>query len=172
LFLFVFLSPADLAVQVIRNYLQENPDASAGDVLDLVSNPKMVSDLEAHDMIHSFMRAAITPRFVVENKDITKYAPVVLAITKGSKIMERHLISSVELVNMDKPKCFPLMIQQFYSENALDEDTILEWAQDGRSEYTLAVVDEERRVVFRREAEPVLAWLQDANAEEDSDDED
>jgi translation initiation factor 5 len=131
-----------------------------------------VSELQAHDKIHSIIRAVITPQFVVENKDIKKYSPVVLAFSKGKKIMERYLIASLELINRNKPKCFPLMIQQFYTENVLDEETILEWAKDGRSQYTLAAVDEERRAVLRREAEPVVVWLQEADAEEDSDGED
>merc|ERR1712146_683183 len=115
----------------------------------------MSSALKAHDRIHIFIRAAITPQFFKE-KQIEKYAPVVSKITNGSKIIERHLIASLELVSKEKPKNFAVMIKQFYDEDALEEETIIEWADDGRSEYTLDAVEEETRAVLRGEAEP---WL-------------
>ena len=64
------------------------------------------------------------------------------------------------------------MIKQLYDEDALEEETILEWAEDGRSEFTLEAVDEEARSMLRGEAEPVVVWLQEADSEDDSDDED
>merc|ERR1711935_309677 len=101
-----------------------------------------------------------------KNKEIEKYAPVVAKITNGSRIIERHLIASLELMAVEKPKNFPVMIKQFY-----DEDAIIEWAEDGRSEYTLDAVDEETRAILRGEAEPVIVWLQEADSDEYSDDE-
>jgi translation initiation factor 5 len=139
--------------------------------VELVTNQQMASALKAHDRIHIFILAAITPQFF-KTKEIEKYAPVVSAISKGNKIIERHLIASLELINMDKPKNFPVMIKQLYDEDALDEEAILEWAEDGRSEYTLTVVDEEKRAKLRGEAEPVVVWLQEADSEEDSGEED
>ena len=56
-------------------------------------------------------------------------------------------------------------------EDVLDEDTILEWADAGRSEYTLDSVDEESRAILRGEAEPVVVWLQEAESDEEDDDE-
>ena len=53
----------------------------------------------------------------------------------------------------------------------LEEETILEWADDGRSEYTLDAVDEETRAVLRGEAEPVVNWLQEADSDSESDSE-
>jgi len=75
------------------------------------------------------------------------------------------------LLAMEKPKNFPVMIKQFYDEDALEEETIIEWAEDGRSEYTLDAVDEENRAILRGEAEPVVVWLQEADSDSDSDDE-
>lgn len=92
------------------------------------------------------------------------------AIANGNKIIERHLIASLELLCMDKPKNFPVMIKQCYDEDIIQEETILEWADDGRSEYTLEKVDEETRAALRGEAEPVVVWLQEADSD-DSDEE-
>ena len=131
----------------------------------------MASALKAHDKIHILVRAAFTPQFF-KNKEVEKYAPAVSAITNGNKLIERHLIAALEFVNKDKPKNFPVMMKQLYDEDALEEETILEWAEDGRSEFTLAAVDEEARSMLRGEAEPVVVWLQEADSEDDSDDED
>ena len=163
-FLFVLI---DLAIDGTRNFLKENPEASAHDIVETVTNQKLASALKAHDKIHILVRAAITPQFFKE-KEIEKYAPAVAKIANGNRIIERHLISSLELLCKDKPKNFAVMLKQFYDEDALDEDTILEWAGEGRTDYTLEAVDEDARAALRGEAEPVIVWLQ----EEDSDDED
>lgn len=131
----------------------------------------MASALKSHDKIHILIRAAITPQFF-KNSEIEKYAPAVEKITNGNKIIERHLIASLELISIDKPKNFPVMIKQFYDEDALEEETILEWADDGRSDFTLDAVDEETRAVLRGEAEPVVVWLQEADSEDEDDEDD
>ena len=159
-----------LAIEGTRKYLQGNPDASVGDISEVVTNQQMASALKSHDRVSIFIRASITPQFF-KNKEIEKYAPVVSKIANGNKIIERHLIASLELMCMEKPKNFPVMIKQFYDEDALEEETIIEWAEDGRSEYTLEAVDEETRAALRGEAEPVVVWLQEADSDSDSDEE-
>lgn len=163
-------SPSVLAVEGTRNYLDGNPDASVDDIIDVVTNQQMASALKAHDRIKIFVRAAITPQFF-KNKEIEKYSPVVSKLANGNKIIERHLIATLEFLSIEKPKNFPVMIKQFYDEDALEEETIIEWAEDGRSEYTLDAVDEETRAALRGEAEPVVVWLQEADSDSDSDDE-
>jgi translation initiation factor 5 len=128
----------------------------------------MASALKAHDKIHILVRAAITPQFF-KNKEVEKYAPAAIKISSGNKNIERHLIASLELISADKPKNFPVLIKQFYDEDALQEETILEWSEHGRSEFTLGAVDEETRALLRGEAEPVIVWLQEADSEEESD---
>jgi translation initiation factor 5 len=161
----------DLAVEATRRYLGENPGASVDEIVELVSNQQMASALKAHDKIHIFTRAAITPQFFKE-KEIEKYAPVAAKIANGNKIIERHLIASLELICKEKPKNFPVMIKQFYDEDGLEEATILEWADEGRSEFTLEAVDEETRASLRGEAEPVVVWLQEADSEDEDSDSD
>ena len=129
----------------------------------------MASALKAYDKIQIFVRAAITPKFVKNNEEIKKYAPVVANIVNDNKIMERHFIAALEFISMKEPRIFPLMIKQFYDEDALEEETIIEWAEDGRSEYTLEAVDEEIRATLRSEAEPVVNWLMEADSDADSD---
>lgn len=161
----------NLAVEGTRKFLEENPEASVDAIVELVTNQQMASALKAHDKIHIFIRAAITPQFF-KSKEIEKYAPVVQKIANGNKIIERHLIASLEYICMDKPKNFAVMIKQFYDEDVLQEETILEWADEGRSEFTLPAVDEETRAALRGEAEPVIVWLQEADSEDEDSDSD
>lgn len=131
----------------------------------------MASALKSNDKIRILVSAAFTPNFF-KNKEIEKFAPAITKITNGNRIMERHLIASLEAICVNKPKNFPVMIKQLYDEDALDEETILAWAEEGRSEYTLDVVDEETRALLRGEAEPVVVWLQEVDSDEESSDED
>merc|ERR1712176_638981 len=108
----------------------------------------------------------------IKKKKIEKYAPAISLITNGNKIMERHLISALEGICVEKPKHFPVMLKQLYDEDALAEETLLEWADEGRNEFTLDIVDEDSRANLRGEAEPVVVWLQEADSEEDDDDDD
>jgi translation initiation factor 5 len=147
--------------------LEDNPEASASDIVETVTNQQMASALKAHDKIHILVRAAITPQFF-KNNEIVKYAPAISKIAKGNKIIERHLISSLELLCMDKPKNLAVMLKQLYDEDVLDEDSILEWAGEGRTDYTLEAVDEDARAALRGEAEPVVVWLQEADSDSDS----
>ena len=163
-----------LAVDATRNFMKENPDASNADLIEYVTNQQMASALKSQDKVHILARAALTPSFF-KNKEIQKYAPVLSSITNGNRIMERHLIAALEaLCSMpdNKPKNFPVMLKMLYDEDALDEETILEWADQGRSEFTMDSLDEETRAILRGEAEPVVVWLQEAESEDESSDED
>lgn len=160
-----------LAVEAVRKLLDENPDISTADLVEAVTNQQMASALKSQDKVYILVSAAITPNFF-KKKDVSKYAPAVSKITNGNRIMERHLIASLESLCIDKPKNFPVLIKQFYDEDVLTEDIILEWAESGRTEYTYDVVDEETRALLRGEAEPVVVWLQEADSEDDSDDDD
>ena len=121
-----------LAVEATKSFIGANPDARPAEITEVVTNQQMASALKSHDKIHIFIRAAISPMFF-KNKEIEKYAAVISDITKGNKIMERHLISAVEALCVDKPKNFPVILKQLYDNDALDEETILEWADEGRS---------------------------------------
>mmetsp|Transcript_29419 Transcript_29419/g.43193 ORF Transcript_29419/g.43193 Transcript_29419/m.43193 type:complete len:401 (-) Transcript_29419:2016-3218(-) len=158
----------DLAVAATRTFLAENPDASVEEIVDTVVNQQMASALKSFDKIHIIVKAVITEKFFTDN-EIEKYAPIISNIINDNAIMERHLISALEGLCISEPKHFPVMMKQFYDEDVLEEDNILEWAGEGRTEFTLDGVDEETRAVLRAEAEPVVTWLQEADS--DSDDE-
>jgi translation initiation factor 5 len=160
-----------LAVEATQKYIAENSDVSDKELSEVVTNQQMASALKSHDKVHIIVRAALSAQFF-KNKEIEKYSSAIYSITSGNKIMERHLIASLEALCIDKPKNFPVMIKQFYDEDALAEETILEWADEGRSEFTLPEVDEDVRATLRGEAEPVVVWLQEADSEDDSSDED
>jgi len=157
----------DLAVDATKKYLADNPEAKVDDIVEVVVNQQMASALKSFDKIFIYVKAVITPDFF-KKKEIAKAAPVIMKITGGNDIMERHLISAIECICADKPSIFPVMIKQLFDEDALEEDTIFAWAGEGRSEYTVPSLDEETRAKLRAEAEPVVAWLQESD--DDSDD--
>jgi len=160
-----------LAVNSIRNFMKENPNSTTTDIVDLVVNEQMASGLKSFDKIHIITQSLLTESFYV-NKEIEKHSKIFEKIINGNSIMERHLISALEGLCISKPKNFPVMVKQFYDEDVIEEDTIMEWAGEGRTDYTLSNVDEEARAAMRSEAEPFVIWLQEAESDsDDSDDE-
>lgn len=161
----------DLAVEGVLNFMKNTPDATPEAIAEEVANQQMASALKSHDKLKIFTKAVINPTNFFKEKTIETYAPVVQKITKGNELMERHLIGALESICLDKPKNFPVMLKQFYDEEALEENVILKWAFDGRTEFTLEVVDEDARAALRAEAEPFISWLEDSD-DSDSSDED
>lgn len=161
-----------LAVEGVQNFLKANPDSNESEIIDSVKNQQMSSALKSHERIHLFMNSVITPDFFKKD-EIKRYASIIRKITNGGIEMQRHLISSVEglCVQQIVPKFFPVILKQLFDEDLLDEDVILEWAFDGRSEYTPQSVDEDVRATLRGNAEQVVAWLQEDSDDSDSDDE-
>lgn len=160
-----------LAIDGIKTFIQENPDASSDEIAEVVVNQQMASALKSHEKVHIFLTAVITTNFF-KNKEIESNSEVIQKITQGNPIMERHLIGAVEEICADsilEPKHFPVILKQLFDEDVLSENSILEWAFDGRSEYTRSSVNEEMRSKLRGQAEPVVAWLQD-DSDSDSDD--
>mmetsp|Transcript_2128 Transcript_2128/g.4583 ORF Transcript_2128/g.4583 Transcript_2128/m.4583 type:complete len:408 (-) Transcript_2128:149-1372(-) len=158
-----------LAVAATKKFLLDNPDASPSAIAEKVVNEQMASGLKSQDRIHIFIRAAFTVDFF-KQKQVEKHAPTISKITRGKTVMERHLISACEFLCAEKPKNFAVILKQLFDEEVLEEDTIFEWAGEGRTDYTLESVDEEHRAQMRAEAEPVVVWLQeDDSSDEDSD---
>jgi translation initiation factor 5 len=157
----------ELAVDATKKYLIDHPNVKPAELVEYATNQQMSSALKSSDKVQILVRALFTCNFF-KNKEVTKYAPTFSLVAKGNRIMERHLIAALEAFCVDKPKNFPVLLKQLYDEDALEEDSILEWADDGRSEYTLDIVDEETRAVLRSEAEPVVVWLQEADSDDDS----
>ena len=131
----------------------------------------MASGLKSQDRIHIYVRAAFDLD-CVKQKQITQNAPAVSKITQGKTVMERHLIAAFENLCVDEPKKFAVVLKQLFDEEVLEEDTILEWAGEGRTEYTLECVDEEQRSALRAEAEPVVCWLMEDDSSDEGDDSD
>jgi translation initiation factor 5 len=130
----------------------------------------MASGLKSQDRIRIYVRAAFDVD-CIKNKSIEKNAPTISKITQGKTVMERHLISAFEGLFVDEPKKFAVVLKQLFDEEVLEEDTILEWAGEGRTEYTLDTVDEDKRAALRGEAEPVVCWLMEDDSSDDEDSE-
>ena len=156
-------------MEATEKFLAETPNASTHELVNYVTNQQMASALKSQFKLLILVRAAIgSEAFKIDV--VKKYIPALNTITKDDKIMMRHLIGALEANYKEKPKNFAAAIKLFYDEDGLSEEAILEWADEGRSEYTLDEVDEDARATIRGEAEPVIVWLQESD-DEDSDDE-
>lgn len=157
-----------LAAEATKKWIKENPDFKAADLSEVVTNQQMASALKSHDKCQIIVQAAFTPQFF-KNNEVEKFASGIASITNSNTIMERHLIAALEAFCIDKPKNFPVLLKQLYDNDALEEDSILQWADEGRNDYTLTTVDEDTRAQLRGEAEPVVVWLQEAESDEEDD---
>lgn len=157
-----------LAVEATKKFLEENTDATPSAIAEKITNEQMASGLKSQDKIHIFIRAAFTPDFF-KHKQVETHAETIGKITQGKNVMERNLISACESLCADKPKCFAVLIKQLFDEDVLEEDAILEWAGEGRTDYTPDSVNEDQRCNMRAEAEPVVNWLMEDDSDSDSD---
>jgi translation initiation factor 5 len=156
-----------LAVDATKQWLQERNDGfDIAQLVEFITNQQMASALKSHEKVAILVHAAFSE--FKPKEEIPRFAPVLVSLTQQNPIMERHLIASLEVLCVDKPKHFPVLIKLLYDEDALQEETILAWADAGRSEYT--TVEEEQRAILRGEAEPVVVWLQDSDSEDEDDD--
>ena len=162
---------SELAVEATMKWIKENPDAAGSDLAEVITNQQMASALKSQDKVSIAVRSMFTPQFF-KNNEVERFASAISMVTNSNKIMERHLIAALEAFCVKKPKTFPVLLQQLYDNDALEEETILEWAEEGRNDYTLQEVDEETRALIRAEAEPFVVWLQEAEIDDDGNDED
>jgi len=159
-----------LAVDAVKAFILESEEFSDADLVNLVGNQQRASALKSHDKVRIIVQGAFTEDFF-KKKEVELFSPAISSITNSNRIMERHLIGALEEHWAEKPKNFAVMLKQLYDEDALQEESILEWADQGRTEYTLSTVDEDDRAALRGEAEPVVVWLQEAESEDESDSE-
>jgi translation initiation factor 5 len=157
-----------LAVDATKQWLQERHDGfDVAQLVEFITNQQMASALKSHEKVSILVHAALAE--FKPKEEIPRFAPVLISLTQQNPIMERHLIAALEVLCVEKPKHFPVVIKLLFDEDALQEETILAWADAGRSEYT--TVEEEQRAMLRGEAEPVVVWLQDSDSEGEDDDE-
>ena len=160
-----------LAVEATEKFIETNPNAGVAELVEYVTNQQMASALKSQFKLLILIRGTIVP-MLFKIDQIQKYIPVIKAITGGDRIMERHLIAAMEALYLEKPKHFAAMIKLLYDEDALAEEVILEWAEEGRTDYTLDEVDEDARAAIRSEAEPVVVWLQEEDSDDDESEQD
>jgi len=162
---------AELAIEGTKKWIKQNENGSAGDLAEVVTNQQMASALKSHDKVQIVVKALFTPQSIMK-KEVEKHADAIVKVTNQNSVMERHLIGALEVLCVDKPKNFVVFLKQLYDNDALHEKTILEWADEGRSDFTLKAVDEGKRSILRGEAEPLVVWLQEDSDSEASDEDD
>ncbi|KAI9355402.1 domain found in IF2B/IF5-domain-containing protein [Zopfochytrium polystomum] len=107
---------------------------------------------------------------VLPKKQIDRYTPLLKSFTKDEKC-QKALIGGLERFVSSKKSRDVLMpkvaqiLKAFYDAELIDEDVILEWAENPSDKYVKQKYNDE----IRQKAEPFVNWLR--AAEEDEDDE-
>jgi len=158
------------SIESIKKYLDNNPQFNADALVETIVNEQMAAGLKSFDKIHILVGASFN-NLVIKEMQVPKFVPVLQKMVGGNLTMERHVIAAVEGVYANNTNTFPVVLKQLYDNDILQEDTILEWAGDGRTEYTLDTINEESRALLRSAAEPVVNWLEQADSDEESDEE-
>lgn len=108
-------------------------------------------------------------------QDVIAHSAVLKSIGK-SLIQQRQLIAAAEWYctsfNEAMSRFFPVLLKHLYDEEILEEDTLLEWSTDpARNEYAITSVSDDMLDNLRKLAAPFVVWLQEAEEEDNSNDE-
>jgi len=109
---------------------------------------------------------------MIKEKQIEKYANLMLRFTHENQKAQKYLIGGVEktikvheAVLMNK---VPHIFKMFYEEDILDEEVLFEWAKKISKKY----VSKETAQKIHDKAAPFIKWLKEAEEESDSEDSD
>ena len=161
------------SVKSFRRFLRKewNPGDLDGAVQEL-TNRQVAALLPSHDRLTILLRAVLRRRTVEHwKKGIELLIPILLRLVDNASRprLECHVVAVIEFVCQDYPNYFPILLHQMYEGDVLQEDTILQWANDvdpGVRVYPSDVVDEARRKELRSCSDILLTWFCEA-AEED-----
>jgi len=109
---------------------------------------------------------------MIKEKQIEKYANLMLRFTHENQKAQKYLIGGVEktikvheAILMNK---VPHIFKIFYEEDVLEEEVLFEWAKKVSKKY----VSKETAQKIHDKAAPFIKWLKEAEEETDSDDSD
>jgi len=109
---------------------------------------------------------------MIKEKQIEKYANLMLRFTHENQKAQKYLIGGVEktikvheAILMNK---VPHIFKIFYEEDVLEEEVLFEWAKKISKKY----VSKETAQKIHDKAAPFIKWLKEAEEETDSEDSD
>jgi translation initiation factor 5 len=164
------------AINRLRRWQQENATASLTALEEELRSIQTFAGLQPCYKVVVFLATNLTTMTAAGLlQDVIAHSAVLKSIGK-SLIQQRQLIAAVEwycsCFNEAISRFFPVLLKHLYDEEILEEDTLLEWSTDpARNEYTIASVSDDMLDNIRKLAAPFVVWLQEAEEEGNSDDE-
>jgi len=165
-----------IAVSNIQIFMKKSPAPSNEDIFSEIGQQAICSGLPPTDRPLLLIMAIMSPN-VIKEKLIQKYNSVFKQVLKSSGAnMQRHLISALEYYVSVKEtslkKIFPVILKILYDEDLLEEENILEWAKNGSEDYTREGVTDEMSAELQTVTKPFVVWLEEADEDTSSDEED
>jgi len=128
--------------------------------------------LEVRDKAPIVLCELLFDAAMIKEKQIEKYANLMLRFTHQNQKAQKYLIGGVEktikvheAVLMNK---VPHIFKMFYEEDVLEEEVLFEWAKKISKKY----VSKETAQKIHDKAAPFIKWLKEAEEETDSEDSD
>lgn len=133
-----------------------------------------LSSLRPSDRVLIYLGSTFTASSITD-KDVEKHRDVLAVLTpKASDIQQRHLIAAAEwFCGAHVPellKMFPVLLQQLYENDLVDEDSFFSWNADTtRNEYSAheSLISDEQLSAVKEAATPFITWLREADEDDD-----
>ncbi|KAL0485306.1 translation initiation factor 5 [Acrasis kona] len=158
-------------VEVLKNFLSLKKDATTKQILAAVNKIKEDYELSDKDavclMYESFFDKNI-------EKQIQKYAPALKPFVENSTSAQKIILGYTEELCGVKESSkllskVSVILKAFYDQGLLDEEVIVEWHSKKKSRF---VKSSSVVLKVKEAAKPFVEWLNSAEEEEESDDED
>jgi len=153
-------------VVIKKNALPINTGAGAKEVLAEADR------LEVRDKAPIVLCELLFNAMMIKEKQIEKYANLMLRFTHENQKAQKYLIGGVEkTIKVHEATLMnkvPHIFKIFYEEDILEEEVLFEWAKKISKKY----VSKETAQKIHDKAAPFIKWLKEAEEESDSEDSD
>jgi len=153
-------------VVIKKNALPINTGAGAKEVLAEADR------LEVRDKAPIVLCELLFNAMMIKEKQIEKYANLLLRFTHENQKAQKYLIGGVEkTIKVHEATLMnkvPHIFKIFYEEDILEEEVLFEWAKKISKKY----VSKETAQKIHDKAAPFIKWLKEAEEESDSEDSD
>lgn len=157
-----------------KRWLVDNPKAMNAAVADELRDIQTFAALRPADRLIIFLGTVFTDAAATANETSDHVGTLQALISE--KIQQRHYIGALEWLcgthQTSLKKYFPVLLKHAYDEDLLEEDTILQWAEDSVQNKHCAdrsMIDYDTLDELRVSAKSFITWLQEADEESKGD---
>ncbi|TYZ57822.1 hypothetical protein PybrP1_005542 [[Pythium] brassicae (nom. inval.)] len=160
------------AVANLQRFLA-TPGQPPAAIFEELCRQQTYAALPITDRLVIFFRSAFTGAILASNQ-VAKYAPVLEQVIDSAHSQHRLLALCEHFCAVAHPeltKSFPILLKLLYDEELLEEDVLLGWAA-ARKEFAHWEVTAEQAATLLALLKPFTEWLENAEEESGSDDDD